>query len=68
MLSKRLWSLIILDPIYYGTNDWIDDFTITSKSEMKFNMKNQNHISGDRKKGWFEMILNEFEWFGMNHV
>ena len=31
---------------------------------MKFNMKNQNHISGDRK-GWFEI---DFEWLWMVRI
>ena len=66
MLSKRLWSLLILDPIYYVTNYWIDDFFDDlgfwcEKSEIEFNMRNQNHISGnEQKKGW-----NDFEWIWM---
>ena len=73
MLSKRLWSLLILDPIYYVTNNWIDDFFDDlgfwcEKSEIEFNMRNQNHISGNEQKKGVEMILNEFEWSGMNHV
>ena len=65
MLSKRLWSLLILDPIYYGTSYWIDDFGITNHyvqigNEVQYE-KPKSHF-WRQKKG---LSWNDFEWIWM---